>query len=188
MDLTDGKTHELELYFLDWDNAGRSESVTISNAVTGAVLSTQTVSSFSSGVYLEWAVSGNVLITITNIAGPDADLSGIFLDQPPTFIKQDTTTEGNWIGTYGTQGYDIIGATASLPSYATVTASGESNYTWAGARPRYRRLETAGGTSRIAACWYSPTSFTVDVDLTDGQVHDLELYFLDYDNIGRSEA
>ena len=138
VDLTDGQVHDLELYFLDYDTTSRSESVTISNAVTGAVLSTQTVSSFSSGVYLEWAVSGNVLITIRKIAGSNAVLSGLFLDASAVvqnasaaFVGQDTTTEGNWIGTYGTQGYDIIGATASLPSYATVTASGKSNYTWA---------------------------------------------------------
>ena len=79
MDLTDGQVHDLELYFLDYDTTSRSESVTISNAVTGAVLSTQTVSSFSSGVYLEWAVSGNVLITIRKIAGSNAVLSGLFL-------------------------------------------------------------------------------------------------------------
>ena len=49
LDLNDGATHDLELYFLDWGNSGRSESVTISNAYTGAVLDTETVSSFTSG-------------------------------------------------------------------------------------------------------------------------------------------
>jgi hypothetical protein len=190
VNLTDGKAHELELYFLDWDNAGRSERVTISNAVTGSVLSTETVSSFTSGVYLQWAVTGNVLITITNVAGPNAVLSGIFLDPPATlaaFIKKDTATEGNWIGTYGTQGYDIIDDTASIPSYATVTASGESTYIWGGTT-QTQVLETADGTSRIAAAWYAATSFTVDVNLTDGQVHDLELYLLDWQSGGRVES
>ena len=45
-----------------------------------------------------------------------------------SFIEQDTTTQGNWIGTYGTQGYDVIGNAASLPSYATVTPSGRVDY------------------------------------------------------------
>ena len=52
MDLTDGQVHDLALYFLDWDQQGRIEQVQISNASTGAVLSTQTISSFQSGVYL----------------------------------------------------------------------------------------------------------------------------------------
>ena len=52
----------------------------ITNAATGAVLSTQTVSSFQSGTYLDYTISGNVLITFTREAGPNAVLSGLFLD------------------------------------------------------------------------------------------------------------
>ena len=69
MNLTDGQTHDLELYFLDWDQQGRTEQVQISDASTGAVLSTQSISSFQSGVYLDYAVSGNIVITITKGAG-----------------------------------------------------------------------------------------------------------------------
>jgi hypothetical protein len=191
VNLTDGRIHQLELYFLDWDNAGRSESVIIRNAVTGAVLSTQTVAGFLSGEYLEWAVSGNVVITITKIAGPNAELSGIFLNQPATlasFIASDTTTQGNWIGAYGLQGYDVIGSSASIPSYATVTTSGASSYNWAATTTDPRALQTASGSGRIAAGWYSVSSFSVDVNLTDGQTHDLELYFLDWDGTSRNET
>ena len=52
----------------------------ISNAATGTVLSTETISSFTSGVYLDWQVSGNLLITITRTAGANAVLNGIFID------------------------------------------------------------------------------------------------------------
>ena len=79
--------------------------------------------------------------------------------QRATFLKQDTTTEGNWIGTYGSQGYDIIGSSASLPSYATITPAGQSNYTWASSTTDPRGLQTAGGGSRIAACWYQSHQF-----------------------------
>ncbi len=106
-----------------------------------------------------------------------------------TFVKTDTTTQGTWINTYGSQGYDVIGSSSSvsLPSYATVTPAGQSGYTWASSTTDPRALQVAGGSSRIAATWYSATSFTVDVNLTDGQQHDLELYFLDWDKQGRSE-
>ena len=165
----------------------------ISDAATGAVLDTETISSFQSGVYLDWTVSGNLVITITQQAG------GQCRPQRPvprpgrpdhataTFLKQDTTTQGNWIGTYGTQGYDVIGNAASLPSYATVTPAGQSNYTWTTTTTDPRALQVPAASSRIAAAWYSATSFTVDVNLTDGQTHDLELYFLDWDNTGRAE-
>jgi hypothetical protein len=191
VNLTDGRQHDLELYFLDWDNLGRSEQVQISDAISGAVLSTQSVSSFSSGVYLDYAVSGNVVITITNLAGKNAVLSGLFLDPATTatatYLRQDATTQGTWMGTYGSQGYDVIDGSSSLPGYASITPSGQSNYVWASPTTDVRALQTAGGSSRIAATWYSATSFTVDVDLSDGRQHDLELYFLDWDNLGRSE-
>ena len=121
------------------------------------------------------------------LAGPNAVLSGLFFDPPsarrhatPTATaiassRQDTTTQGNWIGAYGSQGYDIIGNAASYPAYATVTPAGQSTYTWA-ASTTDPGPENAGGTGRIAAGWYAGTSFTVDVNLTDGQAHDLALY------------
>ncbi len=191
VNLTDGNAHDLELYFLDYDNKGRSEQVQLSNVATGAVLDTETISSFTSGVYLKWAVSGNFLITITRTAGINAVLSGLFIDLPPapsaTFLARDATTEGSWIGTYGVQGYDVIGGASSLPSYATIAPSGQSTYVWSTTTTSPVALQEPGSTARVAACWYSPTSFTVDVNLTDGNTHDLELYFLDYDNKARGE-
>ena len=189
--MTDGQTHALELYFLDWDNGGRSESVTLSDAATGTVLATETVSSFHSGVYLDWSVSGNILITITKLSGYNAVLSGLFFDTPgtsATFIKLDTATEGTWIGTYGAVGYDVINSTANLPSYAKVTPSGQTSYTWAATTTDPRAAPDRGGSSRIASCWFTNTSFTVDVNLSDGQTHALELYFLDWDNLYRNET
>ena len=104
-----------------------------------------------------------------------------------TLLNQDTTTQGNWIGTYGSQGYDVIRSSSNLPSYATITPAHQANWTWASSTTDQRALKTAGGSSRIAACWYQSTSFSVTVNLTDGQAHDLELYFLDWDKAGRSE-
>ena len=95
VDFTDGKTHDLELYFLDWDSTARSELVQISNASTGAVLDTETVSSFHSGVYDNWEVSGNVVITITKLTGANAVLSGLFFDPPPVSTTTGVTSSLN---------------------------------------------------------------------------------------------
>ena len=196
VNLADGQTHDLELYFDDWDNKGRSEQVQISDAGTGKVLDTETISSFTSGVYLDWKVSGNLVITITRQAGANAVLNGLFLDPtsptpPPTatasFLKQDATTQGSWIGTYGAQGYDIVSGPSSLPANDTVTPSGQSTYTWTTTSTDPRALQVPGSSNRVAAVWYSATSFTVNVNLADGQTHDLELYFDDWDNKGRGE-
>src|SRR5207244_1005866 len=44
-----------------------------------------------------------------------------------------------------------------------------------------------GGTAtdRIAGCWYSSGTFSIDLNLTDGQAHRVAFYCLDWDNNGR---
>ncbi len=64
----------------------------ITNAATGAVLSTQTVSSFQSGIYLDYAISGNVLITFTRLAGQNAVLNGLFID--PASVAASSLSHG----------------------------------------------------------------------------------------------
>ena len=195
VNLADGQTHNLELYFDDWDKLGRAEQVQISDAGTGKVLDTETISSFSNGVYLDWKVSGNLVITVTRQAGANAVLNGIFLDatgSPPpsataSFLKQDATTKGSWSGIYGAQGYDIVSGPTSLPAGDTVTPSGQLTYTYTTTSSDPRALQVPGSSNRIAAVWYSATNFTVDVNLADGQTHNLELYFDDWDKLGRAE-
>ena len=104
-----------------------------------------------------------------------------------TFLQEDTTTQGNWIGTYRAQGYEVISNATSLPSYATVTPSGQQTWTWTTSTTDPRAFQDAGGVGEVAACWYSGSSFTVAVNLSDGQAHNLELYFDDWDQTGRSE-
>jgi hypothetical protein len=106
------------------------------------------------------------------------------------FVNKDTTTQGNWIGVYGTQGYNDLGSGVSNPSNATVTPAGQSLYTWPTPPPSATQALQVppSGTSRIAAAWYSSTSFTIDVNVASGQSYNLELYFLDYDARGRAET
>jgi hypothetical protein len=181
--LTDGLAHKLSLYALDWDARNRSEQIQITNPSTGSVLDTETISSFSGGVYLDWTVSGEVLIQVTRVGGPNAVISGLFLDPVPasaTLVGRDTVTQGNWIGAYGSLGYNVIGDAAAYPRYATVTPTGVTTYTWAKHTTDVRALQYAGGRGRIAAAWSSSTTFSVDVNLTDGQAHNLSLYALDW--------
>jgi hypothetical protein len=195
VNFTDGQAHDIALYAVDFDENGRSEQIQIINASTGAVLSTETISSFVEGVYLDYTVSGNVAIKVTRLAGTNAVLSGLFFDPPTSpattttvsFLGSNATTKGNWIGVYGTQGYNVIDSKPSYPSYATVTPSGPLTYTWAASTTDPRALQNPGGTGRTAAAWYSSSSFTIDVNLTDGQAHDITLYAVDWDEDYRSE-
>jgi hypothetical protein len=95
-----------------------------------------------------------------------------------SFVKTDTSTEGSWQGVYGSQGYNVIDNAVSYPSYAQVSTTRNSNYVWTTTSSDPRALQEVGNSNRIAAVWYSPTSFTVNLNLTDGQTHQLVLYLL----------
>ncbi len=147
INLTDGQAHDIAVYALDWPDYGRSEQIQVSSASTRAVLDTETISNFNGGLYLQWQITGNVIIRFSGMGGTNAVLSGLFFDglstPPPataTLVKRDATTEGNWIGVYGSQGYNIFGGGVNCPSYATVSATGASATTWAATTNDPRRL------------------------------------------------
>ncbi|HET6384205.1 MAG TPA: fibronectin type III domain-containing protein, partial [Armatimonadota bacterium] len=283
LNLTDGQTHRVAFYFLDWEPEGRTETIQILDAATGAVLDSENVSSFYRGKYLVWNLSGHVMVSVTN-AGASAlntVCSGVFFDAPvapvapaaPTgvtavagnanvslswapsnfatsynvkrattsggpyttvasstttsytdagvtngttyyyvvsavnaggesansseisalpmasmaaFLGTDTTTQGSWKGVYGADGYNVFEDSASLPAYATLTPSStKRDYTWNSAPTDVRALARGTTSGRIAACWYNPTSFNMDLNLSDGLTHRVAFYFLDWEPCNR---
>ena len=97
------------------------------------------------------------------------------------FVGFDTMTQGNWVGKYGNNGYSLANGPASLPSFdPTLSIAGESNYTWSPNTSDPRALQN--GLGRLAATWFSNTTFTFDVNLTDTSTHQIALYALDWDD------
>ncbi len=97
------------------------------------------------------------------------------------FVKTDGTTQGSWQYAYGADGYVLSQGDSSLPGYATVSVAGASNYVWNQSTTDTRALRQPGMSNRLAACWYSSTNFTIDVNITDGQSHQVTLDALDWD-------
>jgi hypothetical protein len=187
---TDGRQHRVTLYAVDWDSAGRTERIDLVDPSTGNVLASQSLTSFASGRFVTFTLSGHEQLRFTRLAGPSAVVSGLFFDTTTpsaTFVAADTTSRGNWVDVYGADGVEVVGATANLPSYATVTPSGQSTITWSAGANDSRAPLVPGSTGRVAAAWSSASSFTIDVNMTDGQPHRVALYALDYDKAGRSE-
>jgi hypothetical protein len=190
--LTDGQAHQVALYAVDWDgNNTRSERVDVLDAGSGAVLDSRALTSFGGGAYLVWNVTGHVQIRVTRTGLFNAVISALFFGGAPqsagtaTFLATDTTTQGTWQATYGADGAVLAGDAQAPPAYATVAMSGQIGYTWSAgtADPRaLQQISTPGG--RVAACWYTYGSFTVDVNLTDGQAHQVALYAVDWDTGG----
>ncbi len=123
--------------------------------------------------------SAPVSVTVSNV-GPSA-----------TFIRTDAVTQGTWVGVYGADGYIIPNDANAPPSYVTVTGPGAAGpaYTWASSTTSPSALLTGpSSSSRIASTWYTSTSFTINLNLTDGQTHQIALYLWDLENSGRSET
>jgi hypothetical protein len=312
MNFTDGNTHQVALYVVNWDNLGRAETVqvldasnpgapaldsrSIPNANSSSPTYTNTTGgNFQNGTYLIWEISGHVTIQVNNSGSPNAVVSGIFFGSPsptapvissvaattftagtngtftvtatgvPTpvlsanqplpsgvsfvdngngtgtlsdtgsqltatgspfsltltasngvspaatqtftltvnpavvnlgpaamFVKADTTTQGNWMGVYGADGYDLANGPQSPAngqlSYGSYTVQNQSNWTWAASTSDPRALETDSQGDRLAATWYSSANFSFDVNFTDGNTHQLALYVMDWDSKGRAET
>jgi hypothetical protein len=112
---------------------------------------------------------------------------------PPTsatavFLTADATTQGQWRGVYGADGYVLANASASYPSYAQVAIVNSLAWTWAPSTTLSPALQKATGLDRIAACWYSSSVFSIDVNLVDGASHQVAIYALDWDSVGRSQV
>ncbi len=197
LNITGNNTHQVALYCLDWDREGRSETVAITDA-NGNVLNTQSVTNFGAGVYVVWNVSGHVKVQVTLSGGANAVVTGLFFGGGGTltnptgtaaFVKQDSVTEGNWQGVYGADGFVVIGDLTSNPSYVTPAATGEGQVAWPNSPTDIRALQKASNpASRIAGVWYTSTAFTVDLNITDNDTHQIAVYCLDWDRAGRSET
>src|SRR5204862_5169011 len=83
--------------------------------------------------------------------------------------------------------YVIVNDANSPPAYAAVTTSGANTWQWTDVTTDVRGLQRAVGASRFAATWYGST-FTVDVNITDGAAHQLSLYVVDWDSNGRGQT
>jgi hypothetical protein len=78
------QSERVALYFVDWDRAGRVETLTIADAATGTALDSRDISNFGQGLYCIYELAGQVTIRITKKAGANAVLSGIFAGSSQT--------------------------------------------------------------------------------------------------------
>ena len=83
MNLTDGLTHRVALYCVDWDNLNRTQTIEILNASNNSVLNSQSLTAFNGGQYLVWDIKGHVIIRLTRTGPYNTVLSGLFFDPTP---------------------------------------------------------------------------------------------------------
>jgi hypothetical protein len=132
------------------------------------------------------AVIGAV-ITVACISAP---LSTAASAASVSFVKTDTATAGNWIGAYGADGYNVSqDGNINVPGYAEITLNGQASWTWAASPGGWIALQRPENPiDRIAGTWFAGSFFTIDVNLTDGNSHQVALYALDWDANSRAET
>lgn len=155
MNLTDGKSHQVALYMVDWDNMGRSQTVQVADAISGTVKDRGTVSNFYGGQWLLWNLSGHVKITLTRTAGVNAVASGLMFD-PSTSAVVSASTVINGVVTAATVGGQyLVSVTAQDSQGDTATASGSVDTQLDAALPALSASAQAEGGTNIAlnALW-----------------------------------
>ena len=71
LNFNDTNAHVVALYALDWDNAGRTETLQVVDASTNNVLDSESLANFSNGVYLVWNITGPVKINVIGSGSHD---------------------------------------------------------------------------------------------------------------------
>ncbi len=127
---------------------------------------------------------------VTRTAGPNAIVNGIFLDPtaaPATaaLVNVDPFTQGNWVGTYGSQGADILNGNNTLSPFAVLNTTSDSGAVWSTTTTDENALQNGEG--RVASCWCGTSVVTLDLNLLDGQTHEVSLYLDDWDRQDRAE-
>jgi class 3 adenylate cyclase len=78
--LPDAIERRITLYFVDYVNANRVESLNIYDGGSGTLLASRTIDHFNDGCYVSFDVSGDLRMEITLQQGANAVVSGLFVD------------------------------------------------------------------------------------------------------------
>ncbi len=181
---------------------GSGQSVMINSATAGAFIRYTTDGSTPSStvgtVYLG-AVAVSSSLTLKAIAYKTGMVDSLVTSasyvitgggsNTAAFVKTDTATQGTWKGAYGADGYNVIDDTVSYPAYVTVTPASQLNTIWTTSTSDVRALQKALSlTDRLAATWYTFSSFTIDLNFNDAAQHQVAVYNLDWDFNGRTQT
>lgn len=199
----DTAAHTLALYAVDWDgySGGRNQTIEVHDAGNGNLLDSRTLTNFGSGAWVVWSIQGHVQVKVINKnPNSNAVVNGLFFGPPSAppggggstvvFKSQDDTTQGNWKTLYGADGRAIFGNDVSFPSYANVNIANAQTFIWYADTQDARAQQKSVGTGRIASTWFAGDNFTIDINLTDGNTHQIAFYAMDIDqwNGPRSET
>ncbi len=116
-----------------------------------------------------------------------ARMAGQPVPSPNFLYRADKTTLGNWKPAYGIEGFCLPNDSTNLPAYAGLTTAGADVRTSLLSSTDPRSLRRAASTNSYLGAWYSPTNFTMDLNLSDSSNHLVAFYFWDWNQAGRTQ-
>jgi uncharacterized delta-60 repeat protein len=168
---TDSSKHRVSFYCLDWDSAGRNQTVQILDGDTGAILDTRTAAGFNGGVYLTWDFAGHIVVKFASSV-VNAVVSGIFFDNTVTAPFETAPAAPSNL--------------AGKATYATrIEISWADNAANETALKIYRCIGTSNPYSLIATVPANTTSFT-NSNLNSGSLYSYKV--VASNNVGDSPA
>lgn len=121
-----------------------------------------------------------------NGVAPDATQSFVLTVYPASDVQ------GNWVGTYGADGY-VLGAwtpsgdLVSLRGGASITLTQGQRFIWADPTTDVRALQSPDQSTRKAATWYDGSQLSLTLTFPKGYSGNAHLYAVDWDSTTRTE-
>jgi outer membrane protein assembly factor BamB len=153
-----------------------------------------TTTGLRTGEVYRLTVSGVAdLLAPPNYLAPGTERLFVCEPSPVRFVGRDTRTQGSWKAVYGRDAYTVVGGRASYSACAQIAPLAYASTTWAASTADPRApLKDLEPPDRCAAAWLSQggssKSFSVQISLTDGLPHQVAVYCLDWDRLGRHQT
>ncbi|HEV2034154.1 MAG TPA: fibronectin type III domain-containing protein [Candidatus Dormibacteraeota bacterium] len=130
-------------------------------------------------------------VIASNSSG-DSGPSNVASAATPGLLGYSQAPQGNWVGSYGANGYALLGWNGSsdlvsLPQSSLVLDQG-SRYEWSSSTTAVQALESPDTTTRHAACWYDANQLRLHLTFSTAYSGTLHIYALDWDTAGRLET
>ena len=103
------------------------------------------------------------------------------------FAAEDRNSGGTWKGKYGTEGYNIVGDSQSVPSHTFLRTSGHAQWLWSASATSAAATQRASDATRLAACFYASNPYDLRFTFRDSLEHRVSFYFLDWDLMQREQ-
>jgi hypothetical protein len=180
-----------------WDNPAVSWSVSSTAATPGQITQVGQVGVYTTPPSVLSAYSEQV---IASAADPDnntvTSMATVNL-QPgnsATFVRFDDLTQGSWKGIYGADGFALAHQPqpdTSCPGYLEPPTTPPQISLWEDPSTLVRSLQNPNATDptvRYAYAWLDASVFTFALLMNDTRVHQVAVYCVDWDTIGREQT